>query len=228
MVARRRFLRPATLTKKTPRPVAPPLAKVRRGERDRLDLGRAPTRRAASTPFAHGAVSRRRDRRGYVGRHRQGARAVARARACACATACGPRSHALSALGSRALARPRGLALSLFRLPLWKRPRARALLSNLDPPPRTIARPRVRPATAGRRVRAHVRAAGATAARPCRGSRRRGPLRDLLTIGAAFTVPAFLSRALVGARVMEPASADEAAQLLSPIGMQVSSSQARV
>ena len=64
-------------------------------------------------------------------------------------------------------------------------------------------------------------AAGAAAAPPVpRLTLAIFALRDLLTIGAAFTVPAFLSQALVGARAMEPASADEAAQLLSPIGMQ--------
>ena len=45
--------------------------------------------------------------------------------------------------------------------------------------------------------------------------------RDLLTISAAFTIPPLLTQALVSSGTMEEKRADSAAQLLSPIGMQI-------
>ncbi len=45
--------------------------------------------------------------------------------------------------------------------------------------------------------------------------------RDLLTIGAAFTVPQVLATALVSSGTMDESHAAESAQLMSPIGMQL-------
>ena len=45
--------------------------------------------------------------------------------------------------------------------------------------------------------------------------------RDLLTISAAFTIPPLLTQALVSSGTMEEKRAASAAQLLSPIGMQI-------
>ena len=45
--------------------------------------------------------------------------------------------------------------------------------------------------------------------------------RDILTIGAAFTVPQLVAASLVSSGAMDQAHASEAAQMLSPVGMQL-------